>query len=231
MPLLVLSVLFDLFSTFSTGHAVCLKEWLGQAEEILERTESYTAIFHKQERIKDWLKSKETVRFKFKKPFKVYMQWIEGPGKGREIYYVEGWNKNRILVREPGTFGTVTLHLNPLGRLAMQGSRHPITDAGLGFLVRLFGENLRRGWASGQVAYELLKEEQVYGRRALVIDLRFPRDPRYGYYCYRTLMAIDTQTKVPIRVVAFDWEERLMGDYGYEQLVLDAGLTDDEFRP
>ena len=47
------------------------EDWLRQAEVLLTRTESYTAIFHKQERVKGWLKTKETVYLKFKKPFKV----------------------------------------------------------------------------------------------------------------------------------------------------------------
>ncbi len=110
---------------------IALEDWLGQAEVFLERTESYTAVFHKQERVKGWLKPKETVSLKFKKPFKVYMKWIEDPGKGREILYVDGQNNNRILLHEPGIMGVVIMNLHPQGHLAMNGSRHPITEAGL----------------------------------------------------------------------------------------------------
>ncbi|HUL31260.1 MAG TPA: DUF1571 domain-containing protein, partial [Thermodesulfobacteriota bacterium] len=84
-----------------------LEDWLRQAEAFLDRTESYTAVFHKQERVNGWLKTKETVSLKFKNPFKVYMKWIEDPGRGREVLYVDGWNDNRILLREPGFMGVV----------------------------------------------------------------------------------------------------------------------------
>ncbi len=208
-----------------------LEDWLRQAEDLLERTESYTSIFHKQERIKGWLKTKETVYLRFKRPLKVHMKWIDGPGKGREVFYVEGWNKNRILVREPGALGVVTLNLNPLGPIAMQGSRHPITEAGLGYLIRLFGDNFRRGWVSGELEYWIGGEEILYGRRTLRLEARFPKDPRKGYYCYRTIMNLDIEKKIPVRVQVFDWEEKLVGDYGYENILLNAGLTDADFKP
>lgn len=230
------TLLFLLLSLFVCPHShgqeyIRLEDWLRQAEDLLERTEDYTAIFHKQERVKGWLKTKETVYLRFKKPFKVHMKWIDGPGKGREVFYVEGWNKNRILVREPGALGTVTLNLNPLGPLAMQGSRHPITEAGLEHLIKLFVDNFRKGWMFGELEYGIGRGEMLYGRRTLTIEARFPKEPRNGYYCYRTIMNLDLEKKIPIRVQVFDWEDRLVGDYGYENIMLNAGLTDADFKP
>lgn len=235
--LLFLVALFSMLAApraYSYSHGqefFCLKSWLQQAETLIEKTESYTAIFHKQERIKDFLKTKETVSLRFKKPFKVHMKWIDGPGKGREIFYVEGWNKNRILVREPGAWGIVTLNLNPHGSLAMQGSRHPITEIGLENLIKLFGDNFRKGWALGELEYRLEREEMLFGRKALSVEARFPKESRNGYYCYRALMSLDQEKKIPIRVQVFDWDNRLFGDYGYENLILNAGLTDADFDP
>jgi len=206
-------------------------DWLRQAEVLLDRTESYTAVFHKQERVKGLLKTKETVYLKFKKPFKVYMKWIEGPGKGREVLYVNGWNENRIRLRDPGFLGVVIMNLNPQGAISMKGSRHPITEVGLEHLVKMFGENLRRGLRSGELEYRISKEGTVFGRRIQSVELIFPRDPRNGYYCHRSILNLDIEKRVPIRVQVFDWEENLIEDYGYEDLTLDAGLTDSDFDP
>ncbi len=237
MVSLISSILFILCASLvlcTNSHgkeAVCLESWLRQAENLLHQAESYTALFHKQERIKDFLKAKETVSLRFKKPFKVHMTWVDGPGKGREIFYVEGWNKNRILVREPGAWGIITLNLNPLGPLAMQGSRHPITEAGLEYLIKLFGENFRRGWGFGELEYRMVREESLYGRKTILIEVQFPKEPRSHYYCYRSLLNFDIETKIPIRVQVFDWENRLIGDYGYENLRINAGLSDADFEP
>ncbi len=207
------------------------ENWLRQAEVLLDTTESYAAVFHKQERVKGWLKAKETVYLKFKKPFKVYMKWIEDPGKGREILYVDGWNNNRILLRDPGFLGVVIMNLRPQGAIAMKGSRHPITEVGLEHLVKMLGDNLRRGLKSGELEYRRGTQGMVYGRRIQSLELIFPRDPREGYYCYRSILGLDIEKKVPIRVQVFDWEDKLIEDYGYENLTLNAGLTNADFDP
>jgi outer membrane lipoprotein-sorting protein len=209
--------------------AIGPEDWLCQAEACLDKTESYTAVFHKQERVKGWLKTKETLYLKFKKPFKVYMKWIEDPGKGREILYVDGWNDNRILLRDPGFLAIVILNLRPQGHIAMKGSRHPITEVGLEHLVKMFGDNIRKGLWSQELEYRIGKEGTVYGRRIQSLELIFPRDPRSGYYRYRSIISLDVEKRIPIRVQVFDWGDRLIEDYGYEELTLNAGLTDVDF--
>jgi len=206
-----------------------LEDWLRQAEVLLDKTESYTAVFHKQERVKGWLKTEEIVYLKFKKPFKVYMKWVEDPGKGREILYIDGSNDNRILLRDPGFLGVVIMNLRPQGHIAMKGSRHPITDVGLEYLVKMFGDNLRRGLRSGELEYRRGTDGTVYGRRTQSVEVIFSRDPRSGYYCYRSIISLDVEKRLPIRVQIFDWEDRLIEDYGYEDLTLNAGLTEADF--
>jgi len=208
-----------------------LEEWLHQAKELLGRTDSYTAIFHKRERIRDTLKARETVQLKFKKPFMVYMRWIDGPGKGREVYYVPGWNDNRMLVREPALRGTVTLNLHPKSPLAMQGSRHPITEVGLDRMVTLFENHLQKRWGSNEVELKRGQEEMLFGRWVVPVEIVFPNNRRNDSYCYRSIISLDLERKIPIRVRNFDWEDRLIEDYGYEALQLHAGLTDADFDP
>jgi hypothetical protein len=159
------------------------------------------------------------------------MKWIEDPGKGREVLYVDGWNDNRIRLRDPGFLGVVIMNLRPQGPIAMNGSRHPITEVGLEHMVKMFGDNLRRGFRSGKLEYRRGKEGAVYGRRIQPVEFIFPRDPRNGYYCYRCIISLDIEKKLPIRVQVFDWENRLIEDYGYEDLMLNARLLDADFDP
>ena len=210
---------------------IALEDWLRQAEVLLDKTESYTAVFHKQERVKGWLKTKETVYLKFKKPFKVYMKWIEDPGKGREILYVDGWNNNRILLRDPGFLGVVIMNLDPQGHLAMNGSRHPINEAGLHHLVSLLGTHLRRGSRLGELEFQDHREEHMYGRTTRKIEVVFPKEKTKGYYCFRIILHLDRDWKIPIRIQVYDWDKMLVEDYGYEYLRFDAELTDADFDP
>ena len=203
--------------------------WIYEAEMKLAQIDSYTSLFHKQERIKGKLKEEEVVFLKFKKPFKIYMKWIKDPGKGREALYVEGWNRNRIKVHDVWMKTNVTLDLDTKGFLAMRDSRHSITESGLENLLRVLGRELCGGLQSGEFTYRELGEEMVYGCRSMKVEYFFPRDKTKGYYCYQATINIDAETKIPIRVRIYDWEGLLIEDYGYEGLKLNAGLTDADF--
>ncbi len=52
-----------------------------------------------------------------------------------------------------------------------------------------------------------------------------------GYYCYRAVINLDMESKIPIKVRIYDWDGLLVEDYGYENLKLDAALTDTDFNP
>jgi len=227
---------FVLICAIMTTHAgsgqktMTSQEWILEAERALTNIESYTAVFHKQERVKGRLKAEEVVLLKFRKPFKVYMRWLEGPGKGREAIYAGGWNHNRIKVHEPWMGTGFSLDLDPRGAIAMGGSRHPITDAGLENFLRLLDSNLRKD-TSAEIMYRELGEEIVYGSRSRKVEYLFPGERTKGYYCYRALINLATESKLPIKTSVYDWDGLLVEDYGYETLKLDAGLTEADFDP
>ena len=71
-----------------------LEQIFRQSEQVLAGVDNYTAVLHKQERVKGELLAAETVALKFKKPFRVYMKWVAEPHKGRETLFVLGANEN-----------------------------------------------------------------------------------------------------------------------------------------
>jgi hypothetical protein len=123
----------------------------------------------------------ETVLLKFKRPFKVYMKWIKRPYKGPELLYVEGWNDNRMMVRDSGIMGIMTVNINPKGSLAMKGNRHPVTDSGLDHLVKLLGNDMRRGVKEKELKFKEVGEKILYGRRTRRVEVFSPRDKAKDY--------------------------------------------------
>ena len=207
------------------------ENWLRHAESTLAKTESYTALFHKQERIQGKLTDEETIYLKFKKPFKVYMKWAKEPHKGRESLYNEGYNDNLLKVRDSGLAGIITVNIDPKGALAMKGNRHPVTDSGLEHLVRLLRENWEKGVKAHEIDLREQGKERVYGRTTKRLEIIFPKNKVRGYYCYRALINLDVETKLPVRVHIYDWDDTLLESYGYEAVKLDAGLTEADFDP
>jgi hypothetical protein len=192
--------------------------------------DNYTAIFHKQERVKGKLLPPEKMLFKFKRPFQIYMKWIGEEHEGREVLYVQGRNENRIKGHEGGILGVVTLNLDPNGARAMKGNRHPITDSGLDFLVDKLASNVRLGLENSELQVRDHGLEPVYGRNTRVYEGIFAKKPNV-YYCYRALVNIDEDLGVPVKVRIFDTENQLIEMYGYENLKLEAGLSAADFDP
>ncbi|MBD3274787.1 MAG: DUF1571 domain-containing protein, partial [Candidatus Marinimicrobia bacterium] len=90
----------QIFSQETLTHADT-ENIIGKMQIAYEDVQDYVCIFNKQERIDGELLPMETVRLKFKKPFSVYMRWIEDPRKGMEVMYVRGENNGKIIAH-PG---------------------------------------------------------------------------------------------------------------------------------
>src|SRR5262249_11735785 len=99
----------------------------------IEDFPDYTATFLKQERVDGVLRDLETIQLKLRhKPFSVYMKWLEGGDEGRQVLFVEGQNDDKLQVRLGGIKSRLpVVKLKPTDSLAMQESRHPITEMGL----------------------------------------------------------------------------------------------------
>jgi outer membrane lipoprotein-sorting protein len=207
------------------------EKWLAQARTRLDRTDSYTAVFHKQERIDGKLQEENVVFLKFARPFKIYMKWIRPPHQGRELIYVEGWNGNRIRVHGDGILGLFTVNVDPRSRAVAKENRHLITEAGLSSLLDDMAANVGKGVAAGEVVFRDLGRETVYGRRARIVELTFPEDRSRGYYCRRAILSLDDESRMPLETRIFDWDNRLVERYGYEDIRLDAGLSEADFDP
>jgi outer membrane lipoprotein-sorting protein len=63
------------------------EKWLNEAQAAYSSVTSYTAVFHKQQRVQGKLLPEETIQVKFKKPCSLYMKWIEEPYRGSELIY------------------------------------------------------------------------------------------------------------------------------------------------
>ncbi len=207
-----------------------LEKQLQETEAALAKLDNYTAVFHRIERVDGKLVPEQITLLKFKRPFKVYMKWI-GPFKGQESLYVEGANNNKVRAHGTGFAGLITVNLDPTGGLAMKDSRHPVTEAGLESLVKIIGSNLRRGLRAGELTSTDHGEQTVYGRKTRELEGILPKDPSKGYYCYRCIVNLDVETRMPIKTRIFNWQDQLVESYGYEHLSLNPGLSDKDFDP
>ncbi|MGD0397398.1 MAG: DUF1571 domain-containing protein [Syntrophobacteraceae bacterium] len=202
---------------------------LDEMDSSYSRVNDYVAVFHKQERIDGKLNEGETALLKFQKPFKVYMKFTGGPSTGTEVLYAEGSYENKLLVRQGGIWGVMTLSLDPRGSLAMSRNRHPITEVGFGFLLAEFRRNIEPAIRSGELEIMGLSDETCNGRPATVVEARCLSHEARKYYCARFIMHVDKELLLPVRDVFYDGNDEMFEDYVFTDVKLNVGLTATDF--
>jgi outer membrane lipoprotein-sorting protein len=196
-----------------------------------ERVDHYTATFLIQERVDRELGPSQRLEFKFKKPLKIYLRWLTGKHEGRQALYPAGVDGNELWVRQPLLVGAVTVSLDPQSPRARKGSRHAITDVGIGRLLDFITENAFRGLQRGELTIEDGGQRITFDRPTQRYIQHFPVDPAKGYYCMTALIDVDREYQLPIYAEIFDWHGQLIERYGYLDLRLNPGLTDGDFDP
>ena len=193
------------------------------------RVSDYVGVFYNQERIGGKLEEGQTSRFKFQKPFKVYLKFIDGPFKGTEALYVEGSYDNKLLVRLGGILGFMTFSLDPKGSLAMSRNRHPVTEFGFGFLLAEFRRNIEPAIRSGDLEIMRLTDETFNGRPATVAEGRFLSNEGKKYYCARFVVHMDKELLLPVGDVFYDGKDEMFENYVFTDVKLNVGLTSTDF--
>ena len=206
----------------------CLENYQGNYHD-------YTCTFTKQEVIKGSIKPEQETSVKFLgKPFSVSMTWEKNPPLADKILYVEGKFDNQMLVRPTAAWARAivpTALRSPDGEEAMRNSLRPVS---------MFG--FERGLKSLLDIYELarknhdLKEAfggyaKVDGRKALVLIRHLPDKPEYASAACKTVIFIDTDYLVPIRIEGYDSDEKPNSLYKYSNIKFNVGLTEADFTP
>jgi outer membrane lipoprotein-sorting protein len=229
--ILALATVFGVLSAWGGTRANGFLQVLDDMQKAYARVDHYTANFLVQERLNGELRPEHRIELKFRKPFHVYMRWVEGPNEGRQALYPAGSDGNELWVRVPLLVGAVTVRLDPDSPRARKGNRHPITDIGIGRILDLLVDNVQRGTREAAVTVEYTGPRTTLDRPAQRYILHLPNDQSQGYYCKTAVVDIDRDHRLPIYIEIFDWDNQLVERYGYRDLRLNPGLTDEDFDP
>jgi hypothetical protein len=227
-------------STQNSSQASPLDEPLRLAQKAREKFRTiqvFSCLFIKRERVNGQLLPEEYVAMKARtRPFSVYLKW-QRPYEGREAIYVEGQYDGKVMVHSTGVEKVVggTVALNPRGEMAMENSRHDITEAGIGNLV----EQLVTRWDAerklGQTKVEIKERAVVDGRPCFLVKTTHPNDPRHYAY-HRSSVFFDKEHGLPIRFEGYDWPRRgsapdgdKVEEYTYRDLKFNTSLTSADF--
>lgn len=212
-----------------TAEVSALKTSLREAASAYEDVRDYRAQFVKQELSKNELGPRETIFLKFEKPFKIFMRWADTHKKGLQVLYERGRHGGKLAIHQPG----LLLGLAPVVFLdqnspwVKEGSEsYDIEDAGIGSFLEDFEEMVLKGVSDGKI--EAKTSETPEGKK---FDVSFPGSiDGDDYFASRVTVLFDAQTKLPVRMSLYDWEGRVTGNYEYNELALNVGAADPEFK-
>ena len=219
-----------------------LLEILQADRDHLRALTGYTATLRRRERVDGTLGDLQTIALKVRhRPFAVYLRFVE-PEAGKEVVY-DASRYDGDVMAHPGGFARKLLPIlkfPPDSTLAMADNRHPITEAGiLGLTDRLIGfrEIDLLDPEAGTVLDRVTGPEgRAYLRSVHTHPVHHPDRP----FAYVEVL-YDPETKLPVRITSYDWPEdgstpdletlELAEMYQYDDLDLDAPLTDLDFDP
>jgi hypothetical protein len=207
------------------------EQWLKEAEAAYDKVTSYTAVFHKQQRVAGELLPEETILLKYKKPSSLYMKWIREPYEGSELLYTAGQNEDQVKAHRGGILRFVTRNLDPTDPKLMAGNLRPVTSTGIGYLLESVAINMRKASKVGDLTFSERGEETVYSTNTQVLEMVIPKERAKDYDGCRFVINQDVESKILIRIRVYDRDNQLVENYGYENLDLNASLADADFDP
>ena len=143
------------------------------------------------------------------KPLSIYLKF-QDEHAGREVLYVDGWNRNRLIVHEGrGPLSLIgTISLDPFSERAMADGGRPITQTGLAELARgVAGEwrdSISGGIRPNEVHLERYPTARLGNVECEAIEVRLDRNTSpTGTHLLRLFMRADNGLPIAFQAYGF----------------------------
>ena len=203
-----------------------LKE-LKKAQERADALAEYTLTLKKQERIKGRLNPAETIFVKWKRHSMIYLKILSGKNKGREVIYVEGKNKNKMIVSPGGLLGGITIRISPCSRIALKNNRHNIKEAGMASTIRKINSDIEKDMKKTKktIRISYFCMEKYEGVETIHIRVED------SSYAKRTEIYLYKSSHLLCGLHSYNESGGLIESYTYRNIKADVRLTDHDFDP
>lgn len=210
---------------------------IAQARAAYQAVQDYTCTFVKHEVIGGQLQPENVLAMKVKaQPFSVHFKWQAPKAlEGQECCYVTGKHNGILRGKSPGVLGVIGfVNVALTDPQVVNSSRYPITDAGIGHLI----ERLAKRWPEEKARQRTVltvRNYEISGKRCARVETVNPNSQPGEFFCYRSVIYFDHETKLPIRAELYDWPKAdsptgaFLESYNYVNLKLNVSLTDKDF--
>ncbi len=181
---------------------------LKDGADYLKQFETYTAVFHKQERLGGDLSKIQDIELKIRQSpvFAVYMKWRNGD-RGRQLLYSDDYKDGDMVVKLGGFKGRLLpgFRLNPMGSKARSEARHPVTDCGIMGMADQMIARRRRDLAVGHGIRCTRLPNQEFDRRDCCCFLIEYDSPQISKEYRKSLTLLDAKYHFPVLARNYIW--------------------------
>lgn len=209
------------------------KMMLAEAKIAYGKVRDYSGHVIHREVVLGKMTADQTAEIRVKtKPASIWLKYV-APNSlmGMELVHVDGRNFNKVRMKAAGEFSpTAFASLDTSDSRVTAHTRMTITEFGIGPMIELLDKNLsieerlrnavQVGVSEYKYADRMVTRYEVYTDRAHA--LRF---------AYRTVIYVDKETKLPIRMETYDQPSiggsplgELMGSYSFINLKFNQGI-------
>ncbi|MBW3596476.1 MAG: DUF1571 domain-containing protein [Planctomycetes bacterium] len=216
--------------------------------DYLERAvHDYTCRIVKRERIDGTLQTHHIILARVRpakfddgrqvRPLAVLLEF-QAPRKaaGRRLLFIDGAFDGRMLVRQRE--GGITFRINPDGGLAARETRMPITTIGIHNMLRGAIEQMEDDIAADpsgdNTRVEWFQNAKIDDRPCMAVRIIHPqRQSDLDFHVAHVF--IDEGWRLPVRLDFYNWpaaadnDPILLGEFTYQDVKLNVGLTDADF--
>lgn len=212
-------------------------EYLRQVCRRCDALAQYRLTFYRQERVGalvQTLSAMEQIDTLFRRtPFSVKFTWSSPDADYYESVYVEGQNKNNLVIRERKgvfPFPPQVRVIDPGLPAKLGKARNPITDFGLARVSRRTLDPFEDPALSGvmTIRYQGLVDLDPRGRPAHQLVIERPPTPGYAYT--KQDFFIDAESLLPAGTDLWLPNGELGARYRYADIRTDIQVTDADFR-
>ena len=188
------------------------------------------------QRLEAKVRHEQRVNDEVVEPFALFIEF-RNPRRmqGRQVIYVEDKWHGDLVARRGGTRSpNMTVQLDPLSPLAMDGNRYPVTEFGIQKLAAKLIRFMETELDQEDCEVKLFKNAKLEGRPCTHFQVREKTHrPDSRFRMARVL--VDNEHKVPVYYAAFGWgateedDPVPLEEYAYINLKVNVGLTEIDF--
>ncbi len=202
-------------------------------QDTLKKVNDYEATFTKKEVVgKKLIQSEMFVKFR-EQPFSVYIKYLN-PHGGREVIYVAGKNKDKLLAHGEGITSIVgTLKLKTDSKDALEENRYPITMFGMSKLVATVVQQWQEDEKHEDCVVKFFPNAKLDKVDCKVVETSYPSQVAHAKF-HLTRMYVAKDSGLPVRVEQFGFpaagaQPPVIEEYTYSNVKTNVGFGDLDF--